>query len=95
MVPILLWKADIATNSSYMWDQVMQVLRADAICCVEKETFLVQADGTEPGPDGAVNMDAWRFDFRGWMFAPMKQQYVGLSTCTWVPPARRAFGNGR
>lgn len=71
-LPILLWKADVATHSQFMFDEVLRVLQRDAICCVEKETFV---EGDAPVA-GAV--DTRRISFRGWMFAPCKQQYVSI-----------------
>lgn len=71
-IPILLWKAEIATNSQFMFDQVLDVLARDAICCVDKESF-VEGDAPE---DGAA--DTRRVSFRGWMTAPVRQAYVSM-----------------
>lgn len=71
-VPILLWKADVATNGQSMFDSYIDILGRDAICCVDKESF-VEDDAPA---DGVA--DTRRISFRGWMTFPVHQAYVSF-----------------
>lgn len=84
-IPLLLWKANIATENRFMYEQVLAYLEDDAVCILEKETFLV-GDAPAPAAAGAdaaairaaADADTRTLGFRGWMVAPCKQRYVSF-----------------
>lgn len=58
-----------------MFTELIRHLQDEAVCCIEKETYL-SGPPAAMAPGDAGPMANARLSFRGWMIAPCKQAYV-------------------